>query len=95
MSKKYGFMYEEDLNDWEQLPLNLNILTSPQMSCWLLRRDENKAKKEKSNIESLIDKYTKMWHELDDQIPFSNNPSAIIAKIDVYKSIISDLERYR
>ncbi len=95
MSKKYGFMYEEDLNDWEQLPANINILTSPQMSCWLLRRDENKAKKEKSNIESLIDKYTKMWHALDDQILFSDNPSAIVAKISVYKSIISDLERYR
>ena len=95
MSKKYGFMYEEDLNTWEQLPVNINILTSPQMACWLKRRDENIAKEEKSNIESLIDKYTKMWHALDERIPFSDNPSAIIAKIDVYKSIISDLERYR
>ena len=95
MSKKYGFMYEEDLNAWEQLPANLNILTSAQMGCWLMRRDENIAKEEKSNIESLINRYTKMWHALDDQIPFSDNPSAIIAKISVYKSIISDLEHYR
>lgn len=95
MSEKYGFMSNEDLNDWEQLPANLNILTSPQMSCWLKRRDENIAKQEKSNIESLIDRYTKMWHALDERIPFSDNPSAIIAKIDVYKRVISDLEHYK
>ena len=95
MSEKYGFMSSEDLNDWEQLPANLNILTSPQMGCWLKRRDENIAKEEKSVIESLINKYTKMWHALDERIPFSDNPSAIVAKIDVYKSIISDLEHYR
>ena len=41
MSKKYGIFYEEDLDYWEQLPLVSNVLTSPHMGAWLLRRQGN------------------------------------------------------
>ena len=44
--KMYGSLSDEDLNEWERLPLVMRVLCSAQMGAWLLRRDENKEKSE-------------------------------------------------
>ena len=50
MSKMYGSYSDDDLNDWERLPLNAMVLTSSAMGAWLKRRDENKRKQENTDV---------------------------------------------
>ncbi len=38
--KMYGGYSDADLNDWERLPLNMQVLTSSAFGAWLMRRDE-------------------------------------------------------
>ena len=50
MSKMYGSYSDDDLNDWERLPLNAMVLTSSGFGAWLYRRDENKRKQENTDV---------------------------------------------
>ena len=38
--KRWGCMSNEDICDWEELPLNRAVLTSVQFGSWLGRRDD-------------------------------------------------------
>ena len=42
MSGLYGDMTDEELNFWERLPLVMQVLSTPQFGCWLIRRDKNR-----------------------------------------------------
>lgn len=41
---------EQDVKDWEQLPLVSSVLTSPHMGAWLYYRDQRRDKRVRAEV---------------------------------------------
>ena len=72
--KMYGSLSDEDLNEWERLPLVMRVLCSAQMGAWLLRRDENKEKSEHKTGRWIKQNYG--WNWQCSECGFVTPPSA-------------------
>lgn len=52
--KKYGSFSDEDLNEWERLPMPSIVLTSKIFGAWLIRRDSYRDVRILENIKAEI-----------------------------------------
>lgn len=88
MSDKIGSFYEEDIREWEKLPLVARVLTSSHFGAWLYFRDKKKDSRIKNDtIRDFIQVFTsqtklrqmtkqecidKMW-QIAEQLEDKNN----------------------
>ena len=54
--KQYGSYTSEDLDNWERLPMQIQVLTSSAFGAWLRRRDERIEMKVIEDIKADLDK---------------------------------------
>ena len=83
----YGSYSDDDLNDWERLPLNAMVLTSSGMGAWLERRDERKRKQENTYVlDKIKAEIDQMPSELNEYGRRMIKRESVFQIIDKYKA---------
>lgn len=92
MSKMYGSYSDDDLNDWERLPLNAMVLTSSGFGAWLYRRDENKRKQENIDV---LDKIKADVERIEISGRIDEHSSFIRSGEHIKHMVIDIIDKYR
>ena len=94
MSKMYGSYSDDDLNDWERLPLNAMVLTSSGFGAWLYRRDENKRKQENTDVLNKI-KADIEQYQADCGLSCSDDVNCRTCDRITFDTILGIIDKYR
>lgn len=81
---------EEDVKDWEQLPLVSSVLTSSQFGAWLYYRDKRRDKRVNSELlDKVLEKIKDCSYDIYSDI--SPYPETVVDMEDI-DSIIKELK---